>query len=142
MSSSKAPKTKVTKSSTCLCGSISFTVTGVDKGTVLCHCSNCQKISGSAFLHNYRFTDSTLNFTKGEDLVVKYVDSDTKSGKVLHRHFCSKCGSTLFILPQAFPGLSILCTGSMQDKTQPSFELFTENKSPWIGDVAAQKAKM
>ena len=84
---------KVTKSSTCLCGAISLTATGTDKGTVLCHCSNCQKGSGSAFAHNYRFTNASLAFQRGEDLVKQYADSNTKSGATLLRHWCGVCVS-------------------------------------------------
>ena len=93
--SSKPSKPKTTKSSTCLCGAVALTVTGVDKGAVACHCSNCQKASGSAFAHNYRFLNSDLSFPSGEELVRKYADGDTKSGNVLARHFCSKCVRTL-----------------------------------------------
>lgn len=68
-----------------------MSVTGQDKGAVLCHCPNCQKANGSAFAHNYRFSNADLNFVKGEDMVREYKDSDTKSGNTVDRHFCSKC---------------------------------------------------
>lgn len=159
--SQKPPQPKITRHSTCLCNSVQITVTGVDKGAVLCHCSNCQRASGSSFAHNYRFLKSDLTFDKGEDLVREYADSNTKTGNTLFRHFCGKCVSLTFYVPvaldqrlsqetdrfqgcplymrnSAFEGLTILHTGSMQDRTQPSMELFKENKHAWIGDVTSQ----
>lgn len=82
---------RVTKASTCLCGSVSLTLTGEDKGACMCHCKNCQLSSGSSFAHNYRLSNGELKILKGEDLVREYADQDTKSGNTLLRHFCGKC---------------------------------------------------
>ncbi|KAK0947440.1 hypothetical protein LTR29_001048 [Friedmanniomyces endolithicus] len=90
-SPTKAPPTKVSRSASCLCGAVAITITGVDKGAVLCHCSNCQKSSGSSFAHNYRFLDADLTFDKGEDAVTRYEDGNTTNGNVLARHFCKVC---------------------------------------------------
>ena len=88
---SKAPKPQTTRSAICNCKQVEISVTGVDKGAVLCHCSNCQKASGSAFAHNHRLFPSELQIVKGNDLVKQYQDRDTKSGNTLNRHFCSNC---------------------------------------------------
>ncbi|KAK4546227.1 hypothetical protein LTR36_002364 [Oleoguttula mirabilis] len=134
----KSPQPKVTRSSTCLCNAVQLTVTGVDKGAVLCHCANCQKASGSAFAHNYRLTKAELTFEKGEDVVRRYADADTKTGNTVARHFCGTCGCPLYLINSAFEGLVILHTGSMQDRTQPSMELFKENKHAWVGEVTGK----
>lgn len=88
---SRTVSTMSTQTSTCLCKSVEIQVTGTDKGAVLCHCANCQAQSGSAFMHNHRWTKSDMKFTKGEDLVGRYVDKNTKSGNELTRGFCTKC---------------------------------------------------
>ncbi|KAK3114723.1 hypothetical protein LTR53_006677 [Teratosphaeriaceae sp. CCFEE 6253] len=116
----KASPPKVSKSATCLCGAVSVTVTGVDKGAVLCHCSNCQRSSGSSFAHNYRFLDADITIDKGRDAV----------------------GSNVYLQPSTPPRMWLLHTGGMQDQTQPARELFTQNKHPWIGEVTARKPKL
>ncbi|KAK3072150.1 hypothetical protein LTR53_007343 [Teratosphaeriaceae sp. CCFEE 6253] len=138
----KASPPKVSKSATCLCGAVSVTVTGVDKGAVLCHCSNCQRSSGSSFAHNYRFLDADITIDKGRDAVVRYEDGDTLNGNVLARHFCKICGSNVYLQPSTPPRMWLLHTGGMQDHTQPARELFTQNKHPWIGEVTARKPKL
>jgi len=45
--SSKSNKTKTTKAATCLCGAVSISATGTDKGAVACHCSNVRIIDGT-----------------------------------------------------------------------------------------------
>ena len=102
---------RVTKASTCLCGSVSLTLTGEDKGACMCHCKNCQLSSGSSFAHNYRLSNGELKILKGEDLVREYADQDTKSGNTLLRHFCGKCVSCPVLPnpPLYFPTSSFCC---------------------------------
>jgi hypothetical protein len=88
-------KPKITKTSACNCGAVRITVTGRDKSAVHCYCSNCKRATGTAFAHNHRFVDADLVFEKGEDVVKRYADGDTNSGRVMYRHFCGNCVSYL-----------------------------------------------
>lgn len=131
-----------TVTGSCLCGSVQYTCTGNDRGAVLCHCRNCQKITGSAFAYNYRILKAKLTFTKGEEKIKEYADSATKTGNTLLRHFCAECGCPIYLQNTAFEGLVILHTGSMDGIPQgtPSVELFEENRREWFAGVP--KAKM
>lgn len=80
---SKPTKPKTTRTAACNCGQVQLSVTGVDKNAVHCYCTNCQKASGSAFMHNHRFMESDLQFLKGKDIVKRYADSNTKSGNTM-----------------------------------------------------------
>jgi len=129
-----------TATGSCLCKAVAYTITGIDKGPVLCHCSNCQKATGSAFANNYRFMKAKLDITKGEEEMVVYCDSNTKSGNTLLRHFCSQCGSPMYLENSAFQGkgLYILFTGCMDSDlrhTKPAGELFGPNRRGWFGGV-------
>lgn len=92
-SNQKKPRPKVTANGTCNCGEVEIAVTGVDRGTVLCHCDNCRRSAGSAFMHNHRFVESSLEVKKGKDKIKAFEDAKTKSGNRLIRHFCSNCVS-------------------------------------------------
>ncbi|KAK3064833.1 hypothetical protein LTS18_003502 [Coniosporium uncinatum] len=129
-----------TATGSCLCNSVAYSITGVDKGPVLCHCSNCQKTTGSAFANNHRFMKAKLDITKGEDKVNTYSDSNSISGNTLLRHFCSQCGSPIYLENSAFKGkgLYILYTGCMDGNmqhTKPAGELFGHNRRGWFGGV-------
>ncbi|KAK5173535.1 uncharacterized protein LTR77_002216 [Saxophila tyrrhenica] len=139
---SKAPEQKVTKTSTCNCGQVEVIVTGVDKGTVFCHCDNCKKASGSAFAHNHRFTKAELQFKKGQDVVREYKDGNTKSGATVNRNFCSNCGSPLFLSTSAIKGFYILHGGCISGRApQPFNEFFKDDKYAWLSD-ATEKARL
>ncbi|KAK3677515.1 hypothetical protein LTR78_002365 [Recurvomyces mirabilis] len=136
------PDKSVTKTATCLCGSVSFTTTGIDKGTVICHCSNCQRYSGSPFMHNTRLVNSETTFQKGQDVIKKYEDRDTKNGNLLERWFCSNCGSPMmFKSPTGSAGFIGLQSGTLQEREKPFRELYGENKHAWLGDLVG-KAKL
>jgi hypothetical protein len=73
----------------CLCGGVSFEVTGPMRPVVVCHCTQCRKQSG----HVGAFTacaDADLQFISKESLAW-YRASD-----VAGRGFCKTCGSLLF----------------------------------------------
>ena len=76
----------------CLCGAVSFEVSGELPAPDACHCSNCRKHSG----HYFAASDvprSALSL-HGEENVRWYASS----AKV-RRGFCATCGSTLFFDP-------------------------------------------
>ena len=122
----------------CPCQSVQYSLTGNDKGAVLCHCSNCQKITGSAFANNYRYTRAQITFTSGADKIKPYEDSKTVSGNVLTRWFCSNCGGPIYLTNEKFKGLVILYTGAIDGKTQhakPQVELFAHNMRHWFTGI-------
>ncbi len=122
----------------CLCNAIQYTVTGNDRGPILCHCSNCQKVTGSTFANNLRFMKSKLTFKSGEDKLKAHKDSNTKSGNTLSRYFCGECGSPIYLTNPEFEGLVVLysgCLESEQKNTKPRGELFAENRRSWFNGV-------
>lgn len=73
----------------CLCGAVSFEVTGDLPGPDACHCSSCRKWSG----HYFASTDvkrAALTI-HGERHVTWY-----RSSEKVRRGFCRECGSSLF----------------------------------------------
>ncbi|QDS69823.1 hypothetical protein FKW77_010527 [Venturia effusa] len=122
-------------SGSCLCQFIRYTIEGTDKGAVLCHCSNCQKATGSAFANNHRFTRAQITITQGGDIIKAYKDSNTLTGNTLTRWFCGDCGSPIYLENEKFKGLVILYSGCIEGdlgQVQPSGELFAHNRRKWF----------
>ncbi|KAK7012844.1 DUF636 domain-containing protein [Favolaschia claudopus] len=88
---------EVERPGSCLCRRVRFTVMGDPFDYSTCHCENCKKSGGSAFMTNAFFTPDKVILTEGQDLISKYDDKATTSGNTLTRHFCSNCGSCLFL---------------------------------------------
>lgn len=76
----------------CLCGNIRYAIKTEPALTVVCHCTHCQKASGSAFSTNLVAPRADVEFTGGDMAV--YEDS-ADSGNTLKRSFCPKCGSSI-----------------------------------------------
>ncbi len=74
----------------CLCGSVKFELTLPSKFCSHCHCQNCRRAHGAAFVTYAGFRKEQLRLS-GEERLTRYV---TKTGAT--RSFCSRCGSTLF----------------------------------------------
>jgi len=77
------------KRGSCLCGRVSFSVTGELGPVDACHCVQCRKHSGHYFASK-DVPRSALTI-KGEENL-SWFDSSVK----VRRGFCSRCGSSLF----------------------------------------------
>ena len=77
----------------CHCGAIAF-VAEVDPGTArICHCSDCQSMSGSLFRANIAPLAGTFRLTRGNPKL--YVKT-AESGRQRAQGFCPNCGTGLF----------------------------------------------
>jgi len=59
----------------CLCGKVSFEVTGTPIRFIYCHCRSCQKSTGSIHNANLAFPQDSVRWTRGEDLIERFVDT-------------------------------------------------------------------
>jgi hypothetical protein len=84
----------------CLCGSVSFTVSGKIGPPDACHCSNCRKLSGHFFASG-NVPRASLAVT-GADNVTWY-----QSSAKVRRAFCARCGSSLFWDPSGYDWIAI-----------------------------------
>jgi hypothetical protein len=95
----------------CLCGAVSYVVTGEPVGTGQCHCKDCQRASGTGHMSLARF--------KAEDVAMTgrtaSFASTAASGNINTRHFCPSCGSRLYGQNSAAPGILNLSVGCIDD---------------------------
>jgi hypothetical protein len=80
-------------SGACQCGDI--TIEGeIDPETVrVCHCTDCQKNSGSAFRFNVPVPGTTFKMT-GKPTI--YIKTTAESGNPRAQAFCPRCGSPIY----------------------------------------------
>ena len=73
----------------CLCGAVTFTVSGKLKDMTFCHCGQCRRQTGLYYASaNAKVDDVTV---VGDDNITWYHSSETG-----RRGFCRHCGSALF----------------------------------------------
>jgi hypothetical protein len=78
----------------CLCGGVRFELTEPPLSASYCHCTRCQRRSGTAASAQARVAPGSVRFVSGAELVAWYVPEDG-----FHKAFCSACGSALFSRP-------------------------------------------
>ncbi len=110
----------------CLCGSVKFEADGDIAMMGNCHCTDCQKVSGSPFGTLVFMKESDVNIT-GD---VKAFEHKVDSGNVLVKEFCTNCGSQMFGKNAARPGSLALRAGSINEKSEikPQFNVYTSSK--------------
>ena len=74
----------------CLCGSVRFEITPPFSTFRYCHCSRCQKASGSAHAANAFVPAAQFAWRAGEPLVKRY---DVPGAQRFSVWFCTQCGS-------------------------------------------------
>ncbi|AJE47640.1 GFA family protein [Celeribacter indicus] len=93
----------------CDCGGVRFELPAVRDTVILCHCSQCRRISGHVWASTEAPFDS-LTFIAGDSLRW-YASSDRAT-----RGFCATCGSSLFYRRNGAAGLAI-AAGCLEDTT-------------------------
>src|SRR6202007_2963981 len=79
-------------SGACACGAIRYECSAAPLISFNCHCRDCQKTSGSAFLPLIVVPADALKITQGQP---KYHAVKADSGRTISRGFCQECGSTM-----------------------------------------------
>jgi hypothetical protein len=115
----------------CLCGAVRYECSAEPMATVICHCTHCQKVSGSAFSVNVVAPERSLTW-QGQS-PGSYADTGA-SGKSLSRKFCRNCGSSLATQSEALPGAMIIKAGTLDDKSwlKPNCHIWTDSAQPWV----------
>jgi hypothetical protein len=81
----------VTRTGSCLCGSVRFEVIEDFERVTACHCTTCKKISGGVGTTSGRVPTRAVRVLTGEDAMTTYQPEEGTA-----KTFCSVCGSNLF----------------------------------------------
>lgn len=102
----------------CLCGAVRFEAKGRPYRVGICHCMDCRKHHGALFHASGVFPEAAVTIT-GE--------TNAYAG----RHFCPRCGSTVFGRSGDEVELNI---GSLDapDQLRPTYELWTVRRESWL----------
>jgi len=113
----------------CQCGAIAFTLAGPPVTMGQCHCTDCQRVSGTGHMSNARFRREDVSIT-GETRT-HAVTAD--SGNISTRHFCPTCGSRLFGENSARPGFINVAVGAVDDSSwfDPEWVFYKRSQPAW-----------
>jgi hypothetical protein len=97
----------------CLCGAVRYKTTADPLRVTICHCTFCQRFTGSAFLVEPIFNRADVALTGAQPRT--YVHRSDGSHKRVTLNFCGTCGTTLFLDLERFPDILGLCGGTFDD---------------------------
>ena len=118
----------------CYCGQISFEAEIEPDKVRVCHCTDCQTLSGSAFRTNVPIVPGTFVLKKGEP---KTFFKSADSGNRIVYAFCPDCGTPIYsAVPGEPPGYS-LRVGTLDRRAElvPSRQIWWRSALPWTSDL-------
>ncbi len=97
----------------CLCGRIRFRVTQSPLRTLACHCTFCQRMTGTSFYAESLFPRNAVEFTSGEPH--RYEHTSDVSHKKVYVEFCANCGTTVGLTFERWPDLQAVSRGCFDE---------------------------
>jgi hypothetical protein len=96
----------------------------------VCHCTECQRRTGSVFGVQARFPASAVTIDGPSAGWTRTADS----GNTIEFHFCPNCGSTVYYLPHAEPDLVAVAVGAFADAAFPAprVSVYESRRHPWV----------
>jgi hypothetical protein len=112
----------------CLCGGVRFELTAPPLGAGYCHCTRCQRRTGTAASPQARIDGGTLRLLRGEQLL-----SGWRPDGGFEKLFCSRCGAHLFSRnPDDHTQMSVRMGAFDGDPGVPlSWRAFVAYAAPW-----------
>ena len=99
----------------CHCGRVKYQALVDPDRTAICHCTDCQNLTGSAFRVSVPAIEGSLRLESGEPAVyVKVGDSGSRRAQA----FCSNCGSPLYAYDADNPTVYGLRVGCIAERGQ------------------------
>ncbi len=113
----------------CACGAVRYEASAEPIFSGLCHCTSCQKLTGSAFLPVVAIPTATLKVTG----TTTQFDSKGDSGMATHRNFCPVCGSTVFDSADMMADVTMITVGTLDnpDIVKPMMQIYCDSALSW-----------
>jgi hypothetical protein len=111
-----------------MCGGVRFEVNAPLVSAGYCHCTRCQRRTGSAASVSARIEPGSLRVTQGEDLIQAWAPGDGFA-----KLFCSACGSALWSRHPVDHDVISIRLGAFDGDPgiRPSYHQFVAFAAPW-----------
>jgi hypothetical protein len=123
----------------CSCGSITFEAEADPDRVAICHCTDCQSSTGTAFRTNVPVAGSSLKMLSGTPTV--YIKKTADTGNPRAQAFCPTCGSPIY---STTPGdgpqeVYVLRVGVLRERDQlsPKTQNWARSARSWVKDIGA-----
>lgn len=120
---------KLPFSGSCLCNAVRYECGEEPKFAANCHCRDCQKSSGGAFVSVFGVPRDKVHI-EGE---LGEFTLTAESGHSFTRSFCKQCGTQLFGSSSGRPEVLLIKAGTLDDSSwfKPGIDIFTDSAAAW-----------
>ena len=114
----------------CQCGRVRYTLTQDPVRLYACHCTECQRQSGSAFSMTMLVNEDGIDVTGTLKEFVRISDK----GNSVKGYFCPECGVRIYGKPGYVEGLLSLKPGTLDNTSwlEPTAALWVKSSQKWI----------
>ena len=116
----------------CSCGAVRYRLKTAPMFVHCCHCRDCQRQTGSAFVINALIETDRIEQLSGS---LEQVAMPTDSGRPHIVYRCPVCRIAVWSDYGGRPGLRFVRVGTLDDAAAlpPDVHIFTRSKLPWVG---------
>ena len=120
--------TELPLSGGCLCGAVRFEVTEPLASSGYCHCTRCQRRTGTAASPGARIAPGSLRVLSGEKHIKAYEPAEGFA-----KVFCSTCGGSLWSRSPEHPEVISIRLGAFDQDPgiRPTYRQFVAYAAPW-----------
>ncbi|MBV9551702.1 MAG: GFA family protein [Alphaproteobacteria bacterium] len=119
----------------CFCGALRYEIAEAPLATYTCHCTDCQRLTSSAFSIAFTVHDHAFRLTAGDP---RLLQKTAGSGRIATRWLCPDCGSWVCSSPSAWPTptetVRRVRAGTLDDTSwlRPTEHFWIRSKQPWV----------
>jgi hypothetical protein len=113
----------------CLCGKVRYSAEAEPIFVGVCHCTNCQKSSGTAFNAVVAVPKPTVSLTG----TVSTYEGRGDTGSAVYKRFCPECGSPVAEEAAVMADVVMITVGTLDDPgvVQPAMQIYCDSAQPW-----------
>jgi hypothetical protein len=114
----------------CACGAVRYEIAAPPLAIYACHCTDCQRRTGTAFALNMPVRTSSLRIVAGAP---KGWRSASSNGATATSWFCGDCGGRIYGERDGRPDIMVIRAGTLDDTSwvRPAAHFFVRSAQPW-----------
>jgi hypothetical protein len=121
----------------CHCGNISYTAE-IDPDKVgICHCTDCQTLSGTAFRVSVAAAKEAFHLKGEPKIYIKTAESGAKRAQA----FCPECGTPIYATAASDPQVFNIRVGTARQRAElrPKSQGWYRSARDWVNDLQSIK---
>jgi hypothetical protein len=118
----------------CHCGRVTYQADIDPEGVSICHCTDCQRLTGSPYRVTAICSADQIRMTGH---AAKIYARTGDNGRTHFQHFCGECGSPLFTSGEGGPDDWGIRWGSIRQRGQlrPKRQIWCRSAVPWASEI-------